>query len=132
VISTPPCCDTKKLFSEVGGKHEERHKLTVKPKANQTAEEIKKLLKSKTDPVNMKIGIRALKSLKNGQVLIEADSKAEVELLNSQIHEKCGDQLQINIQKRRNPTLIIYNVPVALAPHNAEGFIIAQNPDLNL
>lgn len=132
MVSAPPCCDTKKLFSEVvGGKHEERHKLTVKPKSSQSTEEVKKLLKSKIDPLNMKTGIRALKSLKNGQVMIEADSKEELELLNSQIHDKCGDQLEINIQKRRNPRLIIYNVPDALTPDNAEG-IIAQNPNLNL
>jgi hypothetical protein len=133
VVSTPPCCNTKKLYSEiVGGKYEERHKLTLKPKANHSTDEIKKLLKSKTDPVNMKIRIRAFKSLKNGQVAIEADTKEELELLNSQIHDKCGDQLEVNIQKRRNPGLIIYNVPNTLMPDNVEGIIIAQNPDLNL
>jgi hypothetical protein len=58
--------------------------------------------------------------------------KKEIELLNSQIHDKCGGQLEINIQKRRNPRLIIYNVPDALAPDNAEGIIITQNPNLNL
>jgi len=45
----------------------------------------------------MKIGIRALKSLKNGQVLIEADSKEGLEILNSQIYDKCGSQLEINL-----------------------------------
>jgi len=132
-VPAPPSGDKKKLFSEiVCGKSEERHKLTVKPKENQSSEEIKKLLKSKIDPVNMKIGIRAFKSLKNGNVLIEADSKEEIDLLNSQIHDKCGDQLEINIQKRRNPRLIIYNVPDAVTPENAEDIIIAQNPDLKL
>jgi len=66
VFTAPPYCDTKKLFSEVvGGKHEERYKLTLKTKANQSKEEIKKLLKTKIDSINMKIGIRAFKSLKN-------------------------------------------------------------------
>ena len=131
--SAPPCCNTKKLFSEtVGGKFEEWHKLTVKLKLNQSTEEIKNLLKTKMDPINMKIGIRTLKSLKNGQVLIEEDSKEELEILNSQIHDKCGSQLEINIQKRRNPRLIIYNVPEALTTQNAEGIIMAQNPNLNL
>jgi hypothetical protein len=69
----------------LSGKNEERHKLTVKPKDNQSAEEIKRLLKTKIDPVNMKIGIRTLKSLKNGNFLIEADSKEEIEILNTQI-----------------------------------------------
>ena len=131
--SAPPCCNRKKLFSEiVGAKYEERHKLTIKPKLNQSTEEIQKLLKTKIDPVDMKIGIRTLKSLRNGQVLIEADSKEELEILNSQIHEKCGSQLEINIQKRRNPRLIMYNVPEALTTENAEGIIMAHNPNLNL
>ena len=85
----PPPSGRMKLFSEiVGRKNEECHKLTLKPKGNQTTEEIKKLLKSKIDPVDMKIGIIALKSLKNGNVLIEADTKEETELLNCQIHDK--------------------------------------------
>ena len=68
VTPAPPPRGRKKLFSEiVGRKNEERHKLTVKPKGNQNTEEIKKLLKSKIDPVDMKIGIRSLQSLKNGK-----------------------------------------------------------------
>jgi hypothetical protein len=104
----------------------------VKPKDNQSAEEIKKLLKTKIDSVNMKIGIRTFKSLKNGNVLIETDSKEEIEILDTQIHDKWGDQLEINVHKRRNPRLIIYKVPDAVTPENAENIILAQNPDLKL
>jgi len=50
----------------------------VKPNDNKTAEEIKKLLRTKMDTVNMKIGIRTFKSLKNGNVLIETDSTQEI------------------------------------------------------
>ena len=64
--------------------------------------------------------------------MIEADSKEELVLLNSQIHGKCFDKLEINIQKRRNSRLIIYNVPDALTHDKGEGIIIAQNPKLNL
>ena len=42
----------------------------------------------------MKTGIRTFKSLKNGNVLIEADSKKEIERLHSQIRDKCGNQIQ--------------------------------------
>jgi len=76
-VSAPPSGNKKKLFSEVVCRKNERHKLTVKPEDNQSTEEIKKLLKSKDDPVNMKIGIRTFKSLKNSNVLIEADSKED-------------------------------------------------------
>jgi len=74
--SAPPVGAKKKQFSEVlCGKNKERHKLTVKPKENQFADDIKKVLKTKIDPVNMKIGIRTFKSLKNGNVLISAHRK---------------------------------------------------------
>jgi hypothetical protein len=44
-VSAPPSGDKKKLFSEVVcRKIEERHKLTGKPKDNQSTEEIKKLV----------------------------------------------------------------------------------------
>jgi hypothetical protein len=67
------------------GKIEARHKLTVNPRHTQTTEKIKRLIKSKIDPVNMKIGIRTFRCLKNCNVLIEADTKEETETLNSHI-----------------------------------------------
>jgi len=131
--TAPPTGGKKKLFSEaLCGKIEARHKLTVKPRHSHSTDEIKRLIKSKIDPVNMKIGIRTFKSLKNGNVLIEADSKEEIETLNSQIRDICGDQPEINVQKRRNPRLIIYNVPDAVTHENAEDIMPAQNPDLKL
>jgi hypothetical protein len=63
--------------------------------------------------------------------LIEADTKEEIEILNSQIRDKCGDHLEANIQKRRNPRLIIYNIPDDLSTENAENIITTQNPNLN-
>ena len=131
-VSAPSSGGKKRLFSEVlSGGNAERHRLTVKPN-DKTAKEIKKLLRTKIDPVNMKIGIRTFKSLKNGNVLIEADSKEEIELLNTQIRDKCGDQVEAKVQKRRDPRLIIYNMPDAVTTENAEDIILAQNPDLSL
>ena len=102
-VSSPPSCGKRKLFSEVlTGKNAERHRVTVKPNDNKMAEEIKKLLVTKIDPVNMKIGIRTFKSHKNENFLIEADSKEEIEVLNTQFRGNCGDQLDVNVQNRRN------------------------------
>jgi vacuolar-type H+-ATPase subunit I/STV1 len=96
--ASPTPSGGRKLFSEaLSGKNAERHRLTVKPTDSKSAEEIKKLIRRKIDPVNMKIGIRAFKSLKNGNVLIEADRKEEIEMLNTQIRDKCGGQLETNV-----------------------------------
>jgi hypothetical protein len=71
-VFVPPCGSKKNLFSEaMCGTNAERHKLTVKPKVNQSTEEIKKLIKAEVNPVNKEIGIRTFKSLKNGNFLID-------------------------------------------------------------
>jgi hypothetical protein len=86
--AAPISGEKKVLYSEiVGRKNEQQHKLTLKPKQHQITEEIKQLLKTQIDPVNIQVGIRLLKSLRNGNVLIEADTKEEIEILNSQIPE---------------------------------------------
>jgi len=104
----------------------------VKPRHSQSTEEIKRLIKSKIDPVNTKIGIRTFKSLKNGNFLDAADSKEEIETASSQIGDICGEQLEINLQKGRNTRLIIYNLPDAVTLENAEDIMLAKNTALKL
>ena len=45
------------------------YKLCVKSKNNQSTEYIRTLLKSKVNPTQVKVGISALKTLKNGKLL---------------------------------------------------------------
>ena len=64
-VSSTPSGGKRKLFSEIlSGKNAERNRLTVNPN-DKTAEEIKKLLRTRIDAVNMKIGIRTFKNLRN-------------------------------------------------------------------
>jgi len=78
----------------------------------------------------MKIGIGAFKCLENGNALIEADRKRlRYYTLRSMI--KTVTRLK-HIQKRRNTRLIIYNLPEAVTPMNAQDIIRALNPDLKL
>lgn len=90
------------------------------------------MLKSSIDPVDIKIEIRTFKSLTDGKVLIEADSKDDIDMLNSQIQDKCGDRLDTNIQKRRNSRLIIYNIPDEVTLENVADTICTQNSALAL
>ena len=84
-----------------------KFKLTVKAKEDQSSEIIKGLLKSKINPTEIKVGINTFKSLKKGKVLIETNSKEEIEALGKVINVKCGDKLEANIHILRNPRLVI-------------------------
>ena len=62
----------------------------VKSKSDQSPETIKSILKSKINPTEMKVGIKTLKSLRDGQVLIEVGSADETNLLSANINDMWG------------------------------------------
>ena len=66
-----------------------RFKLMVKSRDNHTLETIKKLLKTKINPTEIKVGINTFKSLKNGRVIIETNNKERIEVLEKDINAKC-------------------------------------------
>ena len=63
--------------------------------------------------------------------MIEASSKKEIEILGGKFREKCGE-LEVNIQKLRNPRLFLLNIPVDIMLQNVEGTLTIQNPELDL
>jgi hypothetical protein len=94
MTTTSPSGGRKKLRRRLPGKKGNLHKLTVKSKNSQPAEAVKKMLKSSMDPIDMKIGIRTLKGLKDGNVLTEVDIKDDIEKLMLCIRDKCGYRLE--------------------------------------
>jgi hypothetical protein len=123
-----------KLYSEVlGGKTKQsRHTLTVTSKKGQPPDEIKDLLKSKINSTDIKVGISTLKTLRDGRVQIETGSKEEIDTLQRNINDKCGDKVIVNVHKLRNPRLVIYSIPEDISTENTEDTLLAQNPELNL
>lgn len=80
----------------------------------------------------MKVGICAFRSQRDGRVLLETKSKEEIELLYADIKDKCSQHLEVHIQKLRNPSNVIYNVPEEITKEYSEEIIATQNPELNL
>ena len=80
----------------------------------------------------MKVGISALKTLKNGQILIESDNKSDLDEVNKRILEGCGEELEGYIPTLKNPRLIVFNVPEDVTPENVAQAIVLQNSDLGL
>jgi hypothetical protein len=78
----------------------------------------------KIDPTAMKVGIRTLKSLKDGRVLIEVGSIEETNLLRSNINGKCGG-LEVTVPQLQNPRMVIRNIPKDITVEKSEN-ILAQ------
>jgi len=69
--------DYGKLYSEAlrGKVKHTLHTLTVSSKESKSDDTIKEILKSNINPTKIKVGINALKTLRNGKVQIEAQNK---------------------------------------------------------
>lgn len=128
----PPTRRSEKLYSQAVNNNQKKYKLTVRSRSNESPEAMKIIIKSKINPTDIKVGISAFKSLRDGRVQIEAGSKEEIETLGLHINQKCGGQLEASIHKLRNPRIVIYNIPDEISIDNAEATLRAQNPELNL
>jgi hypothetical protein len=110
---------TRKCYSDV---EEERRpgnvpqvnkmqKLFVKSKHNQSAEYTKTLLKLKVNLTQLKVGISALKTMKNGQVITESDRKSKLEEVCKKINEVCREEPENYMPILKKPRLIVFNIP---------------------
>ena len=86
------------------------------------------MLKSKVNPTDIKVGINSIRQLRDGRVIIETSTKKEIEKLEDEIRGKCDD-LDVNIQKLRNPRLVLFNIPDDIMLENVEGTLTCQNPE---
>ena len=86
------------------------YKITFKSTGANPPDTIKQILKTKINPGEIKVGIRTFKSFSGG-VLIETNSKEEIEILGKEIQAKCGRELEARLHSLRKPRLIILNVP---------------------
>ena len=129
----PPHGNNRKLYaSVVAATAETKHKALVRSKINQTPEMIKNQLKSKVNPTEIKVGITSLKMLRDGRLMIEASSKQEIEALGNKIEETCGAELEVSIQKRRNPRMVLLGIPEDITTDNIETTLAKQNPELDI
>jgi len=78
------------------------------------------------------VGINKIKLLNNDKVLIETNSKQDIEALEKEINSKCGGDLEATVHKIRKPRLVIYNIPEDITTCNIEDIMLAQKPDLGL
>jgi len=123
----------RKLFSEVvkNQDNNKRYKITLKPKETTTTpEQIKSQLKNSINPTEIKVGIKAVKTIRDRCLIIETESEEESNILFTEIRKKLGEKMDIYQNKLRNPRVIIYSVPEETTVDNIGATIMAQNPEI--
>ncbi|PSN41551.1 hypothetical protein C0J52_18694 [Blattella germanica] len=79
-------------------------------KQNESTDAMKTLLKRKMNPIKLKVGVTNLKALRNGKLILESNSKEDIEILKNEIDKECSQILEVNVPKLRNPFVIVYNI----------------------
>ena len=82
------------------------------------------------NPTDIKVGIKAVKTLRDRGIIIGTGSEEEINALSSEINTKLGERLEIIKHKLRKPRLIIYNVSEEISTENVVVTIKIQNPEI--
>jgi hypothetical protein len=119
-------------FSEAVKKEEnKRYRITMTPKDGALSQEhIKNQLKRNINPTDIKVGITAIRTVRERRTLIEMGSEEEMNTLSPEIDTKLGERLEITRHRLRKPRLITYNVPEEITTQNVATIIKAQNPKI--
>lgn len=81
--------------------------LIIKPKSKQDTEKAKTDIKTKINPGNLKVGIKNMKTTKQGSVILKCNSKQEIETIKNAAESSLGDNYTIEIPKKRTPKVKI-------------------------
>ncbi|KFM60419.1 Hypothetical protein in type I retrotransposable element R1DM, partial [Stegodyphus mimosarum] len=109
------------------------HKLLVFPKDESlTSQEVKDHLVKNINPNNLKIGVKSVKNVRKGGVIIETVKEDDIKILEDAIKE--NQKLKEIVEPQRpvafKPRIIIYNVKEGIDAETLKETLITQNPDI--
>ncbi|GFQ88618.1 hypothetical protein TNCT_189021 [Trichonephila clavata] len=77
---------------------------------NCSSDDVRKIIKSKINPAESKLGVCDLKNIRGNKLLVKCFSENDRNRLLTELQEK-SPELKASLPKRRNPAIIVKNVP---------------------
>ncbi|GFS52362.1 uncharacterized protein TNCV_4850741 [Trichonephila clavipes] len=96
---------------------------------NCSSEDVKKIIKAKINPAESKLGVCDLKNIRGNKLLVKCVSENDRDRLLTKIQEK-SPELKASVPKRRNPAIIVKNVPNEVKNEDLLKVITEQNPEI--
>ncbi|GFU77778.1 gag-like protein [Trichonephila clavipes] len=96
---------------------------------NCSSEDVKKIIKAKINPAESKLGVCDLKNIRGNKLLVKCVSENDRDWLLTEIQEK-SPELKASVPKRRNPAIIVKNVPNEVKIEDLLKVITEQNPEI--
>jgi hypothetical protein len=130
-LPTPSYAHVASTVSKENNIPQATHIVFIKSKDAITSEETKSTIKRTINPSKIGVGVKKMKNLSNGGVMIETTTKQGSEKLVEAINNTLSNQVEASLAKKFNPRLIIYNIPVEINEQNVVQTIIEQNQILH-
>ncbi|GFY39660.1 hypothetical protein TNIN_48491 [Trichonephila inaurata madagascariensis] len=96
---------------------------------NCSSEDVKKIIKAKINQAESKLGVRDVKNIRGNKLLVKCVSENHRDRLLTEIQEK-SPELKASLLKRRNPAIIVKNVPNEVNNEDLIKMISEQNPEI--
>ncbi|KAG5861879.1 hypothetical protein JTB14_010629 [Gonioctena quinquepunctata] len=105
--------------------------MIIKPKIPQYMEKTKNEIMNTINLSDLKIGIRTLKSMKSGSVLIKCKNKTEFEILEDEVKNKMENMYNIEASMMKKPRIEITMFQQNISKEEIETPIKQQNEALD-
>ncbi|GFT42191.1 hypothetical protein TNCV_1008661 [Trichonephila clavipes] len=86
-------------------------------------------VKAKINPAESKLGVCDLKNIRGNKLLVKCFSENDCDRLLTEIQEK-SPELKASVPKRRNPAIIVKNVPNEVNNEDLLKVLTEQNPEI--
>ncbi|GFQ98694.1 uncharacterized protein TNCT_323821 [Trichonephila clavata] len=96
---------------------------------NCSSDDVRKIIKSKINPAESKLGVCDLKNIRGNKLLVKCFSENDRNRLLTELQEK-SPELKASLPKRRNPAIIVKNVPNEVSNEDLLKVISEQNPEI--
>ncbi|XP_035219877.1 uncharacterized protein LOC118192959 [Stegodyphus dumicola] len=96
---------------------------------NCSSDDVKKVIKLKINPLEAKLGVYTLKNIGKDKVLVKCLTENDRNRLQAEINEK-SPELNTSLPKKRNPVLLVKNVPNEIPNEDLLKVIFEQNPEV--
>lgn len=118
--------ENKKSYAEVTGEV-----MLIKPKAVQECKKTKETVCKSLNPSELGVGIKQLKEIKDGGILIKCNTREEIDKIKKAADKKLNENYNIRTPTQKNPKIKIVDINDQMSDEKLLNCILSQNEFLN-
>ncbi|GFX99048.1 uncharacterized protein TNCV_4809961 [Trichonephila clavipes] len=96
---------------------------------NFTSEEVRQIIRTELNPRKIQVGVKKMRTINNNRVLVQCVSKEDKNRFLTAIKEKTNT-LKVSSPKKRNPNVLLKNLPNEISDHDVLQLLKDQNLEL--